>query len=170
MRSPSLEMNWRNSRRDPTGRSYERAIRGNGHAVDEGSGAVDAASTPTRTSATPSRRIPSAFAAAAETSMIRARPTGPRSVMRTTTDRPDERSVTRTRVPNGSDGWAAVNAAGSSGLPSAIRVWPGSLVYHDARPCSAQGTGAAACCRGAAQPATRSTRRHGSEAVRIAPR
>ena len=37
---------------------------------------------------------------------------GPRSLMRTTTERPLPTWVTRTRVPNGSERWAAVRRAG----------------------------------------------------------
>lgn len=129
--------------------------------------AADVGCSSIRTRATPSWRMPMAFAADDERSMIRSRATGPRSVIRTTTDRPVERSVTRTRVPNGSDGCAAVSAAGSSGSPSAMRVWPGSRVYHDASPCSAHGAGAAACCRGAAQAASRNRRKQESEAARM---
>ena len=55
---------------------------------------------------------PSARAAAGETSMIRPRTKGPRSLMVTTTERPLFLFVTRTLVPNDSDRWAAVRASG----------------------------------------------------------
>ena len=53
--------------------------------------------------------------------MMRPRTNGPRSLIRTTTERPLFRFVTRTLVPNGSVGWAAVSAPGEARSPLAVR-------------------------------------------------
>src|SRR2546428_12367426 len=45
---------------------------------------------------------------------------GPRSLIRTTTERPVLRFVTRTIVPNGSDRCAAVMCEGAAGFPLAV--------------------------------------------------
>src|SRR5262249_36521777 len=66
--------------------------------------------TDTLTGASPLK--PSWFAAAGVRSMMRPRVNGPRSLMRTTTLRPLRRLVTRTLLPNGSDGCAAVSPDG----------------------------------------------------------
>lgn len=66
--------------------------------------------------------------------MMRPPANGPRSLMRTSTDRPLSRLVTRTQVPNGSVRWAAVIWPMSYTSPLAVRRpwygWP----YHDASP------------------------------------
>ena len=71
--------------------------------------------------ATPLPVIPITPAAAAVRSMMRPAMKGPRSLMRTSTERPFPRCVTRTRVPNASVLWAAVIALGSKCPPEATR-------------------------------------------------
>ena len=66
--------------------------------------------TSSLTFATPPSTIPSVSAAAWETSTTRPRTYGPRSLTRTVTDCPLATFVTRSRVPNGNVGWAAVNS------------------------------------------------------------
>ena len=53
--------------------------------------------------------------------MIRPCTIGPRSLMRTSTDRPFLTLVTSTRVPSGKDGCAAVSAFISKSSPLAVR-------------------------------------------------
>jgi hypothetical protein len=57
---------------------------------------------------------------------------GPRSVMRTTTDRPLSRFVTRTREPSGSVLDAAVNPLGSKGSPLLVERPANPGAYHEA--------------------------------------
>src|SRR5215204_4572026 len=80
---------------------------------------------------------PSARAALFDRSMTRPRTNGPRSLIRTTTDRPLCLLTTRTRVPNGRVRCAAVNALALNISPLAVRrPWkPGP--YQDAIPESA---------------------------------
>lgn len=63
---------------------------------------------------------PSSRAAAGVTSMTRPRPNGPRSLIRTTTDRPFFELMMRTIVPNGSERCAAVKFAGLAASPLAV--------------------------------------------------
>src|SRR5690606_17657017 len=77
------------------------------------------------TRAVPARYIPISRAAAAETSITRLPVKGPRSLMRTTTERSLRRLVTRTSEPKGREGCAAVNASGRNGSPLAVG-WPAS--------------------------------------------
>src|SRR5258705_3491095 len=65
----------------------------------------------------------SSFAAAQDRSITRSGNRTPRSVIVTTTDRWLRRSVTFTRLPNGSVRWAAVNSFISNRRPLAVR-WP----------------------------------------------
>lgn len=109
-----------------------------------------------RTSATPSCRMPSRVAAAGERSMIRPRTNGPRSSMRTITERPVSRSVTRTRVPNGRLRCAAIRLRDVSRSPSAVRCSAGQ--YHDARPTCIQDAGPVATGWPVAQAPSRSRR------------
>src|SRR5206468_3505288 len=64
---------------------------------------------------------PIARAAAGVRSITRPRTNGPRSLIRTITDWPLRRFVTRTRVPNGRDRWAAVIASLRTRSPDADR-------------------------------------------------
>jgi hypothetical protein len=91
----------------------------------------------TRTRATPERSMSIASAAPRDRSMMRSGLNGPRSVIRTSTLRPLVTFVTRTRVPNGSVRWAAVNWAGSNTSPLAVRRPANPGPYHDARPSKA---------------------------------
>jgi hypothetical protein len=76
------------------------------------------------TSATPSRVVPSLFAAPCDRSMSRPSTYGPRSLTSTSTCLPVEGSVTVTSAPSGSSGWAAVIASWSNGSPLAVgRPW-----------------------------------------------
>jgi hypothetical protein len=78
---------------------------------------------PTTTSLTRvSPEKPSARAVAGIRSMMRPRVNGPRSLIRTTTDFPFARFVTRTLVPNGMERCAAVMPPGSACSP--LAVWP----------------------------------------------
>ena len=80
-----------------------------------------------RTRATPSRRIRSWSAAVLDRSMIRPRPNGPRSLIRTTMDCPVSMAVTCTDVPNGRLRWAATRSCGDARSLEAPR-------YQDAKP------------------------------------
>ena len=75
--------------------------------------------TSIRTVTTPSLIIPSLRAAPSERSTMRPPGQPQRSLIRTVTERPLAR-LTRTRVPNGSDGEAAVMAFGSKRSPEAV--------------------------------------------------
>jgi hypothetical protein len=76
--------------------------------------------TVTLTSATPEAIMPMLAAAAFDRSMILPPMKGPRSLMRTITDRPFERFSTKTRVPNGNDRCAAVSSSGFIRSPFAV--------------------------------------------------
>src|SRR3954452_9225105 len=78
--------------------------------------------------------MPTASAAAFERSMTRPWAYGPRSLMRTTTERPVRSLVTRTLAPNGSVLWAAVRSLVLNRSPLAVRLpWkPGP--YQEAAP------------------------------------
>src|SRR3954471_4677598 len=78
--------------------------------------------TSSRTLVTPLSTMPSASAAEGEMSTTRPRTYGPRSLILTVTNRPDETSVTRSLVPNGRLGWAAVNSFLSNRSPLAVSV------------------------------------------------
>src|SRR5213593_3501381 len=78
--------------------------------------------------------MPSERAAALDTSIIRPHTKGPRSVTRTTTERPLARLVTRTRVPSGNDGCAAVIARASKRSPLAVGLPWKSAPYQEATP------------------------------------
>lgn len=71
------------------------------------------------TGATPEK--PNRRAAVGVTSMTRPRTNGPRSLIRTTTERPLRRLVTRTIVPNGSVRCAAVMPLALAVSPLAVR-------------------------------------------------
>ena len=75
--------------------------------------------------------IPSARALPRDKLSTDVRAEGPRSLMRTTTDRPFAWFTTRSRVPNGSVRWAAVSRFGSNISPLAVRP---DCAYHVARP------------------------------------
>ncbi len=64
--------------------------------------------------------IPSFFAALIDKSMILPLTKGPRSLMRTMTSFPFRRLVTFTQVPNGREGWAAVNLSILNVSPFAV--------------------------------------------------
>src|SRR6266446_3463268 len=64
--------------------------------------------------------------------MARPRTNGPRSLMRTTTERPFARFVTRTRVPSGNERCAAVKPFASNRSPLAVRLPSKLSPYHDA--------------------------------------
>src|SRR5207247_2175574 len=89
-----------------------------------------------RTRAVPRPTMPSAVAAARDTSSTRPCANGPRSLTRTTTERPLARFVTRTWVPMGNERDAAVSACGSNRSPLAVRLPWHSAPYHDAIPAS----------------------------------
>src|SRR5262245_21215704 len=72
------------------------------------------------TLATPDACRPMARAAPNARSITRPRTNGPRSLMRTTTDRPVRTFITLTLVPNGSERWAAVNPCGLKRSPLAV--------------------------------------------------
>ncbi len=114
--------------------------------------ALSAWSISSRTRARPSWRMSKALAADADRSMIRPRATGPRSLIRTTTERPVSRLVTRTWVPNGSERWAAVRASATWVSPSAVGLLLACGRYQEASPSWKQGGGldAAGCPWGAA--------------------
>src|ERR1044071_10108166 len=76
--------------------------------------------TSTFTGTIPGRIISNCSAAAWDKSMIRPQMNGPRSLIRTTTDRLLERFVTLTLEPNGSDRCAAVNLYISKISPFAV--------------------------------------------------
>src|SRR6266850_3447768 len=68
--------------------------------------------------------------------MMRLSTNGPRSLMRTKIARPFRRLVTRTKVPRGRVGWAAVRACMSKGSPLAVSFpWKNSP-YQEAVPTS----------------------------------
>ena len=81
-------------------------------------GAAMVPSTVSVTGARPSEPI--ALAPAGVRSMIRPAMKGPRSLMRTITERPVLRLVTSTKVPNGSVRWAAVNREAWAYSPLAV--------------------------------------------------
>src|SRR5690606_21958264 len=91
--------------------SSERARRGR---------AVQLCSRASSTRPWPARRIPSSSAAAWLRSITRLPWNGPRSLIRTTTERP--LCVTRTLLPNGSVRCAAVYSVGSKRSPLAVRL------------------------------------------------
>ncbi len=86
----------------------------------------------TRTFAVPASIIPMLSAAALDRSMMRPPMNGPRSLIRTTTERPLVRFSTSTLVPNGSDRCAAVSSLGSIFSPFAV-ILAGSE-YQEAWP------------------------------------
>ena len=71
----------------------------------------------TRTLAVPASIMPMLAAAAFDRSMMRPPMNGPRSLIRTTTERPLARFSTNTLVPNGSERCAAVSSFGIHVLP-----------------------------------------------------
>lgn len=85
--------------------------------------------TRTRTGASPCPVKPSRRAAARDRSMIRFPIQGPRSRIRTITDRPFRKFVTRTRVPSGRVRCAAIISCSLNGSPHAIR-WPWLLLPY----------------------------------------
>src|SRR5580658_4878193 len=93
--------------------------------------------------------MPSRVAAAGETSMMRPLVNGPRSVTRTTTDRPLVSSVTVTCVPNGSVGCAATSAPAPVVSPLAVGLGEAWGRYQDAVPVCMQGAGAGDAATGA---------------------
>src|SRR5580658_2182734 len=108
--------------------------------------------------------MPSCVAAAGERSMMRPLLNGPRSAIRTTTDRPLARSVTSTCVPSGSVGCAAMSAPGPGFVPPAV-VWPEAAGrYQDAVPVCmhgpGDGAGAAFCPAQAANAGSRRKMAH----------
>src|SRR5487761_1714488 len=74
--------------------------------------------------------MPSVVAALGVRSTTRPRTYGPRSLMRTTTDRPLRRLVTRMRVLNGKLRDAAVSPSARKLSPLAVR----KPAYHEAKP------------------------------------
>ena len=84
-----------------------------------------------RTSVMPAGMKSRASAAAFDRSMMRPPTKGPRSLIRTTTERPLAIFSMRTLVPNGREPCAAVNAASSIFSPLAVGE---SRVYQEARP------------------------------------
>src|SRR3954470_3738781 len=80
--------------------------------------------------------IPSARALPRDKLSTDVRVEGPRSLMRTTTDRPFAWFTPRSRVPNGSVRWAAVSRFGSNISPLAVRP---DCAYHVARPLPIRG-------------------------------
>ena len=85
----------------------------------------------TRTRVVPDPIMPRLEAAALETSMIRPFTKGPRSLMRTTTERPFLKFSTSTLVPKGRDRCAAVRALGFIISPLAVCDLS---AYHEAWP------------------------------------
>src|SRR5690606_37418201 len=96
------------------------------------------------TRATPEPTMPTASAPARERSMTRPGLNGPRSLMRTTTERPLSSLTTRTRVLKGSVLCAAVSWLGSKISPLAVRRPANPGPYHDAIPRSTSALGRAA--------------------------
>ncbi len=88
-------------------------------------------STVIRTEAVPEWIMPSFWAAPRVRSITRPRTKGPRSLMRTTTERPLLRLSTLTRVPKGRLRWAAARAFAFILSPLAVLV---PMLYHDALP------------------------------------
>lgn len=70
----------------------------------------------------PMRAMPISFAAASERSITRLEWNGPRSLTRTMTESPLRGLVTRSMVPKGSEGWAAVRSSGLKRSPLAVRL------------------------------------------------
>lgn len=70
----------------------------------------------------PMRAMPISFAAASERSITRLEWNGPRSLTRTITESPLRGLVTRSMVPKGSEGWAAVRSSGLKRSPLAVRL------------------------------------------------
>jgi hypothetical protein len=85
----------------------------------------------TLTRAVPEPSMPRTDAAALETSMIRPPTKGPRSLIRTTTERPLVRFSTSTLVPKGNERCAAVISLGFIISPHAVRE---CSAYQDACP------------------------------------
>src|SRR5262245_704834 len=85
----------------------------------------------TLTRAVPEPSMPRTDAAALEMSMIRPPTKGPRSLIRTTTERPLVRFSTSTLVPKGNERCAAVNSLGFIISPLAVRE---CSAYEDACP------------------------------------
>lgn len=119
--------------------------------------------------------MPSRRAASRDRSITRPLTKGPRSLIRTITERPVRRTVTRTMVPNGSVLCAAVMAPGLNRSPEAVILWrehsPGCRQsYQEAMPvraCAAAGA-ASRPSTSAAQRTRKSIRRAtsgGSEQV-----
>src|SRR5262245_39661251 len=129
-------------------------------------GGATASSTSMRTFAVPGPIMSMVRAAAYDRSITRPPTNGPRSLIRTSTERPLVRLVTMVREPSGSDGCAAVSSFWSKISPLAVRLpWkPGP--YQEAMPTCAPfstGGGAGASC-------TSRTREHPELAsVRAAP-
>src|SRR5690606_15850168 len=88
--------------------------------------------------------MPTASAPARERSMTRPGLNGPRSLMRTTTERPLSSLTTRTKVLNGKVLCAAVSWLGSKIAPLAVRGPAKPGPYHDAMPRSPSTLGRAA--------------------------
>jgi hypothetical protein len=100
-----------------------------------------------RTLAIPAPTKPRACAVALETSSIRPPMEGPRSLMRTTTERPFRRLVISTQLPNGSSGWAAVSPFISNTSPVAVTFPWNSSPYQLATPSLGTVTGGTAWLR-----------------------
>src|SRR6478672_11278538 len=81
---------------------------------------TDYCTTSSFTFAVPERTMPSTCAAEYDTSTTRPGTYGPRSLTRTVTDLPVVVLVTRSLVPNGRLGCAAVNSFGSNFSPLAV--------------------------------------------------
>src|SRR5437870_6583648 len=87
---------------------------------------------------------PSRWAAAYERSITRRPANGPRSLMRTSTERPLSKLVTRTRVPSGSVRCAAVSAFMSYASPLAVGLPWCWRPYQEAIPVCWKSSGAGA--------------------------
>ena len=85
----------------------------------------------TSNSAMPLLRMPSTLAAASERSKSRPFRQGPRSLIRTTTDRPVAGSVNFTRLPSGRVRFAAVNFFRSNRSPDAVCLPWNLLPYQE---------------------------------------
>jgi hypothetical protein len=101
------------------------------------------------TGAKPDFNTPMSLAAPVERSITRPLAWGPRSLIRTTTERPFRRLVTRTFVPKGRVRWAAVNCPGLKVSPLAVRRPEKPLPYQEAIPCLRLFLGCALCRLGA---------------------
>src|SRR3984893_10435628 len=86
----------------------------------------------TFTRPTPFAVRPIFCAARCERSRLRPRTNGPRSLMRTLTERPFETLVTRTTEPSGSVREAAVSRLGSNRSPLDVRCPLNASPYHEA--------------------------------------